>query len=93
MGKDLKPFGTIDDFYTVQEDMHEYQNLYGLGIAMGDIILPAIGGAASGYLALRIGINPVVGTITGKVASADIFNKLKDRYLENLKKEKTKHGK
>lgn len=87
MGKDLKPFGTIDDFYTVQKDLEEYQFPYSHMIAAGDIFLPNLGGFFSGYMALRWGLyNPGLATLLGKTATDTVFDKIKEKYLKNLKR-------
>ena len=52
MGKDLKPFGTIDDFYTVQEDMHKYQFPYNGFIAGADLMVPNAASVISTYFSL-----------------------------------------
>ena len=87
MGKDLKPFGTIDDFYTVQKDLEEYQFPYNHMIAAGDIFLPNLGGFFGGYMALRWELyNPGLATLLGKTATNTAFDKIKEKYLKKLKK-------
>lgn len=84
----MKPFGTIDDFYTVQEDIHEYQSPYNYIIATGDIFLPAAGGAFIGYLTAKLGYNPLINTILDKTMISRILENIKNDKFKNFGKRK-----
>lgn len=87
MGKDLKPFGTIDDFYTVQEDMHKYQFPYNGLIAGADLMFPNAASVISTYFSLRSGCrySPEMAAILSKVAASNVMEIIKERYLKKLR--------
>ena len=88
MGKDLKPFGTIDDFYTVQEDMHKYQFPYNGLIAGADLMVPNAASVISTYFSLRSGCrySPEMAAILSKVAASNVMEIIKERYLKKTEK-------
>ena len=88
VGKDLKPLGTLDDFYTAREDVQNYIVPYGHIFAVSDFFLPTAGGAYIGYFAGRLGYDPLVNTILGKVMISRILDSIKNDNLKNLKKRK-----
>ncbi|MCI5658363.1 MAG: hemagglutinin repeat-containing protein [Megasphaera elsdenii] len=88
VGKDLKPLGTLDDFYTAREDVQNYIVPYGHIFAVSDVFLPTAGGAYIGYFAGRLGYDPLVNTILGKVMISRILDSIKNDNLKNLKKRK-----
>lgn len=81
MGKDLKPFGTIDDFYKVQEDMHKYQFPCNGLIVGTDLMIPNAASVISTYFSLRSRYSPEMAAIlSNKVVASNVLEIIKERY-------------